>query len=1085
MANNDLNYIQQPIATAQTAGAGYQGATGLQGATGTAGPAGPQGPAGQNGGQTGATGVQGPQGPQGPTGVIGSAGPTGVIGQTGATGAVGPTGSVGPTGVGSMGATGATGATGLSGATGLVGSTGIIGVTGPTGAQGATGPTGTSYIGATGLTGATGIGQTGATGATGLSGATGTQGATGLSGATGLTGSAGPTGATGLQGATGVQGATGLTGTGTTGPTGATGVQGATGPVGATGSLGPTGATGVAGATGATGATGAQGITGPTGATGVQGATGPTGALGATGATGPGYLATSTSSVAIGTGTKTFTTQANLAYVAGQYIRAIYALDFSAWVEGQVTSYSGTTLVMNAVIASGSGTYAIWNIGAAGERGATGAAGATGANGVTGATGPTGVGATGATGVIGATGATGPAGAGVTGPTGATGVAGATGPTGAGATGATGVAGATGATGVAGTTGPTGATGVLGATGATGIAGSTGPTGATGVAGATGATGALGPTGATGVAGATGPTGAQGATGPTGATGVLGPTGATGVVGATGPTGPTGVGATGATGVTGPTGATGVLGPTGATGVVGVTGPTGATGVAGSIGVTGPTGATGIQGNVGATGPTGATFTAKTTLGPARRRYLDGTTGATTQDVFYQDVFNVKDYGAYGNGTNDDYASVLAAINAALAAPNGGTVYFPTGDYRIASQIVISTAKDITFRGDGEASRLLMASTSGLLSITFTTTFYTAEFIDLRIVANAAGTGISIAGPNVQNNHRSTMLYMNGVTMLGGTSNFTTAITIAYVYNASIDNCAFSGANNTSGKGLEITGLSTNITVTNTNFNFFQYGIHCAVYQEGLALANALFIDVQCGVLYKSNQTLRSTWLTMVGCHVDARNASSIAVDCENVSAVYMSSSIFIAAGSAVLKFAKVTESSVCVCQIYGEATYGIYLLGAVISSVTYPCQGVSIVGNNFRGQSNNIYATADTKQIIANSNTATENSNNPNTVVPLVNTDLGTGNEIGDNVGLTGVVTIPSGNPTTASFNIDISSANLGKKADGIALCITSDQTVTAQYDWDSGSNSKTNAVIRLFKYDGTALTSTGAYRYSLRVGP
>ena len=57
------------------------------------------------------------------------------------------------------------------------------------------------------------------------------------------------------------------------------------------------------------------------GATGPTGPTGPAGATGATGAAGAGYLATSTSSVAIGTGTKTFTTQGGLAYLPGDYVR--------------------------------------------------------------------------------------------------------------------------------------------------------------------------------------------------------------------------------------------------------------------------------------------------------------------------------------------------------------------------------------------------------------------------------------------------------------------------------------------------------------------------------------------------------------------------------------------------------------------------------------------------------------------------------------------------------------------------------------------------------------------------------------------
>jgi len=48
-------------------------------------------------------------------------------------------------------------------------------------------------------------------------------------------------------------------------------------------------------------------------------------------------------------------------------------------------------------------------------------------------------------------------------------------------------------------------------------------------------------------------------------------------------------------------------------------------------------------------------------------------------------VFNVLDYGAVGNGSTDDTASVQSAINAASSA-GGGTVYFPSGTYKVTKQ---------------------------------------------------------------------------------------------------------------------------------------------------------------------------------------------------------------------------------------------------------------------------------------------------------------------------------------------------------------------------------------------------------------
>ena len=257
-----------------------------------------------------------------------------------------------------------------------------------------------NLTGATGATGSTGAGTTGATGPTGTNGNNGSAGATGAAGTNGTNGATGPTGANGAVGATG--------------PTGATGANGSNGAAGATGSTGTTGSTGAAGTNGS------NGVTGPTGAQGTAGVNGIYGTNGANGTTGAGYTATSTTSVTMGTGGKTFTTQSGLAYLANARVRISNTA--TNYLEGSVSSYSGTSLVVNIDYVAGSGTYASWNIsiagniGSAGATGATGAAGTNGSAGVTGVTGPSGsTGANGNAGSIGATGPTGTAGAGFSG----------------------------------------------------------------------------------------------------------------------------------------------------------------------------------------------------------------------------------------------------------------------------------------------------------------------------------------------------------------------------------------------------------------------------------------------------------------------------------------------------------------------------------------------------------------------------------------------------------------------------------------------------------------------------------------------
>jgi hypothetical protein len=317
-----------------------------------------------------------------------------VAGQPGVQGATGPTGSAG-----GAGPTGATGPAGSAGGAGPTGATGAAGGAGPQGATGSTGPVhmGTSTTSLAIATGskvfATQAGLALQVGNRVRAASNGTpanwmEGLITAYSGTSLTVNVDLTGGSGSPADWNIN----LTGQyGQQGATGAGGAQGATGPTGSAGGAGPTGATGPsgsAGGQGSTGATGSAGGAGPQGATGTQGATG---VVGGTGSAGPGYTATSTTSFLIGTGSKVFTTQAGLAYLPGDRVRVAYSTTPTNFMEGQCTAYSGTSLTVNVDYVAGSGTFASWNIGLAGQVGATGPAGSGGAAGSTGATGASGL----------------------------------------------------------------------------------------------------------------------------------------------------------------------------------------------------------------------------------------------------------------------------------------------------------------------------------------------------------------------------------------------------------------------------------------------------------------------------------------------------------------------------------------------------------------------------------------------------------------------------------------------------------------------------------------------------------------------
>ncbi|MBC8010665.1 MAG: fibronectin type III domain-containing protein [Burkholderiales bacterium] len=81
-------------------------------------------------------------------------------------------------------------------------------------------------------------------------------------------------------------------------------------------------------------------------------------------------------------------------------------------------------------------------------------------------------------------------------------------------------------------------------------------------------------------------------------------------------------------------------------------------------------------------------------------------------------VFNVKDYGALGNGSADDDVAVAAASSAAAANATGTNktiLYFPTGTYLLSNPIVFSQS-NVVIDGDGPASTILKIVTDSSIT---------------------------------------------------------------------------------------------------------------------------------------------------------------------------------------------------------------------------------------------------------------------------------------------------------------------------------------------------------------------------------
>lgn len=85
----------------------------------------------------------------------------------------------------------------------------------------------------------------------------------------------------------------------------------------------------------------------------------------ATAVNAPGTSATSTSSLVIGTGSKSLTVQTGKAFVVGQWATITSTASPTNWMHGQITAYTSGTgaLVVTVGMVGGSGTIASWTIG--------------------------------------------------------------------------------------------------------------------------------------------------------------------------------------------------------------------------------------------------------------------------------------------------------------------------------------------------------------------------------------------------------------------------------------------------------------------------------------------------------------------------------------------------------------------------------------------------------------------------------------------------------------------------------------------------------------------------------------------------
>jgi hypothetical protein len=111
-------------------------------------------------------------------------------------------------------------------------------------------------------------------------------------------------------------------------------------------------------------------------------------------------------------------------------------------------------------------------------------------------------------------------------------------------------------------------------------------------------------------------------------------------------------------------------------------------------------------------------------------------------------LYNVKSFGAVGNGVANDQAAIQAAIDAASAA-GGGVVCLPAGQYRVDSMLVPKAR--VSFHGEARATSIVQPHGAiwAFRASPAAHTDFECEFADLTIQGDGNVNGVNGSGTNL------------------------------------------------------------------------------------------------------------------------------------------------------------------------------------------------------------------------------------------------------------------------------------------------------------------------------------------------
>lgn len=217
-------------------------------------------------------------------------------------------------------------------------------------------------------------------------------------------------------------------------------------------------------------------------------------------------------------------------------------------------------------------------------------------------------------------------------------------------------------------------------------------------------------------------------------------------------------------------------------------------------------------------------------------------------------TYNVKDYGAKGDGVTDDTNAIKAVLNT-LVGGVGGIVYFPFGTYIVSDTIMVGG--NVTICGDGVFNTILKLadnSNCDVISNDENTVMYYVSIHDIGIDGNAknnsSGSGILLHNVSESQiyNVRIANFKENGIHLTAND----------YSLSPMIFNCYIRGDDGyTTGSGIFSDGAVTDLIVSDVDIGWCgTSGINLTA-TNGSSIINAMCWQCGVGVKFYSCQRMR------------------------------------------------------------------------------------------------------------------------------------------------------------------------------------------------------------------------------------